>query len=59
VCFYLKDVIDDRLDSRQFPSVGGQRNTAGGLSAQRYLSPAHDIEIPLFITSNEIPKNFE
>jgi hypothetical protein len=55
----LKDVIDDRLDSRQFPSVGGQRNTAAGLSAQRYLSPAHDIEIQLFITSNEIPKNFE
>jgi hypothetical protein len=37
--FYLfKDIIDDRLDLRQFPSVGGQRNLANSSAIQRYSS---------------------
>ena len=33
--FSLKDVIDDKLDQRQFPSVGGQSNMGVNYSAQR------------------------
>jgi hypothetical protein len=38
--FYPQDIIDDRLDTRQFPSVGGQRNPATSYAVQRYLSLA-------------------
>ncbi|CAF3479054.1 unnamed protein product [Rotaria sp. Silwood1] len=30
-----QDVIDDKLDSRQFPSIGGQRNLATSYAVQR------------------------
>jgi hypothetical protein len=31
-------VIDDKLDTRQFPSVGGLKNTATAIAVQRYFS---------------------
>ena len=34
--FHFKDIIDDRLDTRQFPAVGGQRNPAASFAVQRY-----------------------
>jgi len=30
----MEDVIEDRLDSRQFPSVGGQKNPAASFAVQ-------------------------
>jgi len=30
----MEDVIDDKLDSRQFPSIGGQRNVGANYAAQ-------------------------
>ncbi|CAF0986361.1 unnamed protein product [Rotaria sordida] len=30
----MEDIIDDKLDQRQFPSVGGQRNVAANYAAQ-------------------------
>ncbi|CAM2714319.1 unnamed protein product [Rotaria socialis] len=30
----MEDIIDDKLDQRQFPSVGGQRNIASNYAAQ-------------------------
>ena len=34
--WFFKDIIDDRLDTRQFPAVGGQRNPAASFAVQRY-----------------------
>jgi hypothetical protein len=34
--FYLKDVIDEKLDSRLFPSIGGLRSSGTSYTAQRY-----------------------
>jgi hypothetical protein len=39
MCFYdfnIKDVIDDKLDPRQFPSIGGLRNPGAAYAVQRY-----------------------
>ncbi len=36
--FNLKDLIDDKLDPRQFPSLGGQRNAAASYAVQRYFN---------------------
>lgn len=33
----IKDVIDDKLDTRQFPAVGGQKNLASSIAVQRYF----------------------
>jgi hypothetical protein len=33
--FFLKDIIDDKLDPRQFPAIGGQRNIGANYAAQR------------------------
>ncbi len=33
--YFLKDVIDEKLDPRQFPAIGGQRNIGTNYSAQR------------------------
>ena len=35
ILFLVKDIIDDKLDLRQFPSVGGQRNIGANYAAQR------------------------
>jgi hypothetical protein len=32
---FLKDIVDEKLDTRQFPLIGGQRNIAANYSAQR------------------------
>jgi hypothetical protein len=34
--FYLKDVIDEKLDPRLFPSIGGVKNPGTSYAVQRY-----------------------
>jgi len=35
IVFRFQDVIDEKLDIRQFPSVGGQRNVSNMMPAVR------------------------
>lgn len=37
----LQDIVDEKLDTRLFPSLGGQRSTGASYAPQRYFSPSH------------------
>ena len=49
-----QDIIDDKLDLRQFPSVGGQRNAASAYAVQRWDKISLRRKRPVVLT-RELP----